>query len=163
MGTVSYQPHSSVNTMKVFLMSVLVAATMAEPELKESGLKVELLSKPDSCDKVARNGDMLEMHYTGTLEDGKKFDSSYDRSEPFKFQIGVGQVIKGWEKRGDWWFLQSWATVLRGLETSFLGGQHFSSTWSWSVLRRDQLLSTSSNRSTWTATWRSAETRSPAT
>merc|ERR1711863_90226 len=88
----------SVNTMKVFLMSVLVVATMADPELKESGLKVESLSKPDSCDKVARNGDMLEMHYTGTLEDGKKFDSSYDRSEAFKFQIGVGQVIKGWEE-----------------------------------------------------------------
>merc|ERR1739848_90439 len=88
----------SVNTMKVFLMSVFVVAALAEPELKESGLKVEYLSKPDSCDKVARNGDMLEMHYTGTLEDGKKFDSSYDRSEAFKFQIGVGQVIKGWEE-----------------------------------------------------------------
>merc|ERR1712077_106709 len=71
---------------------------MAEPELKDSGLKVEYVSKPDTCDRVARNGDMLEMHYTGTLEDGKKFDSSYDRSEPFKFQIGVGQVIKGWEE-----------------------------------------------------------------
>merc|ERR1712203_617339 len=88
----------SASTMKVFLMSVLVVASLAEPELKDSGLKVEYLSKPDSCDKVARNGDMLEMHYTGTLEDGKKFDSSYDRSEAFKFQIGVGQVIKGWEE-----------------------------------------------------------------
>jgi len=86
-------------TMKVFLAVVAVAATvLADPEVKDSGLKVEYVSKPEACDKVARNGDMLTMHYTGTLEDGKKFDSSYDRSEPFKFQIGVGQVIKGWEE-----------------------------------------------------------------
>jgi len=80
------------------LAAIVVVSVIAEPETKESGLKVEYVSKPDSCDRVARNGDMLEMHYTGTLEDGKKFDSSYDRSEPFKFQIGVGQVIKGWEE-----------------------------------------------------------------
>merc|ERR1712172_51214 len=86
-------------TMKVFLAVVAVVATvLADPEVKDSGLKVEYVSKPDTCDKVARNGDMLSMHYTGTLEDGKKFDSSYDRNEPFKFQIGVGQVIKGWEE-----------------------------------------------------------------
>ena len=66
--------------------------------MTESGLGIEYISKPDPCDRLARNGDLLEMHYTGTLEDGKKFDSSYDRSEPFKFQIGVGQVIKGWEQ-----------------------------------------------------------------
>jgi len=85
--------------MKVFLVVVAVVATvLADPEVKDSGLKVEYVSKPEACDKVARNGDMLTMHYTGTLEDGKKFDSSYDRSEPFKFQIGVGQVIKGWEE-----------------------------------------------------------------
>ena len=77
---------------------VLVGAVLSDPEVKDSGLKVEYVSKPDTCDRVARNGDMLSMHYTGTLEDGKKFDSSYDRSEPFKFQIGVGQVIKGWEE-----------------------------------------------------------------
>lgn len=71
---------------------------MGEQEARESGLKVEYISKPEDCSTVARNGDMLKMHYTGTLEDGKKFDSSYDRSEPFQFQIGVGQVIKGWEE-----------------------------------------------------------------
>ena len=84
--------------MKVILTLAALAAVLAEPEARDSGLAVEYVSKPDSCDRVARNGDMLEMHYTGTLEDGKKFDSSYDRSEPFKFQIGVGQVIKGWEE-----------------------------------------------------------------
>merc|ERR1712029_916099 len=75
-----------------------VGFALSEPELKDSGLKVEYISKPDTCDRVARNGDMLSMHYTGTLEDGTKFDSSVDRSEPFGFQIGVGQVIKGWEE-----------------------------------------------------------------
>merc|ERR1711972_25713 len=95
-----FQIYSHLKMAFKSLATVLftLAAVFAEVKETESGLKVEYISKPDTCDKVARNGDMLPMHYVGTLESGAKFDSSYDRSEPFKFQIGVGQVIKGWEE-----------------------------------------------------------------
>lgn len=52
--------------------------------------------------QVSKNGDILEMNYTGTLENGTAFDSTVDPKfghvKPFEFQIGTGMVIKGWEQ-----------------------------------------------------------------
>ncbi len=46
---------------------------------------------------AVKSGDNIVINYLGTLSDGTKFDSSYDRGTPFETQIGVGQVIKGWD------------------------------------------------------------------
>lgn len=60
------------------------------------GLVVEVLS--EGSGPGAQQGDQIQVHYTGYLEDGRKFDSSLDRGRPFTFTLGVGQVIKGWDQ-----------------------------------------------------------------
>lgn len=62
----------------------------------ESGLQYVKLVEGNGAQP--QKGQKVEVHYTGTLEDGTQFDSSRDRNRPFDFQLGVGQVIKGWDE-----------------------------------------------------------------
>lgn len=66
----------------------------AEPT--ESGLYVIVTEKGNG--PKPKKGDKIKAHYTGTLLDGTKFDSSVDRGTPFEFNLGQGRVIKGWDE-----------------------------------------------------------------
>lgn len=59
------------------------------------GMKVEVLKNGSGSE--AKKGDHVLVHYTGTLINGKKFDSSVDRGEPLPFTLGQNRVIQGWE------------------------------------------------------------------
>jgi FKBP-type peptidyl-prolyl cis-trans isomerase FkpA len=61
-----------------------------------SGLEYEDVRVGAGVEAAA--GKTVEVHYTGWLTDGKKFDSSRDRGQPFSFRLGAGQVIKGWDE-----------------------------------------------------------------
>uniref|UniRef100_A0A5F5PZ95 peptidylprolyl isomerase n=1 Tax=Equus caballus TaxID=9796 RepID=A0A5F5PZ95_HORSE len=61
------------------------------------GVQVETISPGDGR-TFPKRGQTCVVHYTGMLEDGKKFDSSRDRNKPFKFMLGKQEVIRGWEE-----------------------------------------------------------------
>ncbi len=85
--------NEEMNTKKTEVVEEVVVGI---EQTTDSGLKYtdEVLGEGD----FPNTGDRVTVHYTGTLEDGTKFDSSVDRNQPFQFTIGVGQVIKGWDE-----------------------------------------------------------------
>ncbi|MEI6378210.1 MAG: FKBP-type peptidyl-prolyl cis-trans isomerase [Candidatus Falkowbacteria bacterium] len=79
--------NKQVNTNPMPSNEQSTAATELKIETIKAGAGVE-----------AKAGDKVSVHYTGTLLDGTKFDSSVDRGIPFEFNLGAGEVIKGWDQ-----------------------------------------------------------------
>jgi peptidylprolyl isomerase len=106
------RPNAATLVAQANLLTQPEASTMTESMPREnvittdSGLQyVEVL---EGTGALPTAGQTVVVHYTGTLEDGTKFDSSRDRGQPFKFPLGAGRVIKGWDE---------------GIATMKIGGQ----------------------------------------
>jgi len=99
------QPMTSDSTPNDDLIAQASEASAAAPGASdqkpevfttESGLSY--IKLVDGTGAQPQQGNTVLVHYTGTLEDGTKFDSSRDRDRPFSFRVGVGQVIRGWDE-----------------------------------------------------------------
>jgi FKBP-type peptidyl-prolyl cis-trans isomerase len=94
--------HLGIALLAVAVFAVALHADhKPDPKIKiqksDSGLQYQDLKVGDG--DTAKKGDTVEVHYTGWLaKDGKKFDSSVDRKKTFKFALGAGKVIKGWDE-----------------------------------------------------------------
>lgn len=91
---------SNPHFMKFFITLMLssILLTSCTQTMVTSNTELLIEDTVIGTGEEAKIGDTVEVHYTGTLEDGSKFDSSKDRGQSFSFTIGEGRVIEGWEK-----------------------------------------------------------------
>ncbi|GAB4475508.1 MAG: hypothetical protein Kow00124_16570 [Anaerolineae bacterium] len=76
----------------------LSLADIPEGDIMETASGLKYVIVEEGTGAQPQPGDTVQVHYTGTLEDGTKFDSSVDRGQPFEFVLGAGQVIRGWDE-----------------------------------------------------------------
>ena len=77
---------------------ILTSCSMDKTTTDESTAELVIEDTTVGTGEEAKAGDLVEVHYVGTLTDGTQFDSSRDRGQTFSFRIGTGEVIQGWEE-----------------------------------------------------------------
>jgi len=90
--TVAAQPPETPISQVIAMAEAENANVVTTP----SGLRY--IDEVEGTGAMPDAGQTVFVHYTGTLEDGTKFDSSRDRNQPFSFRLGAGQVIRGWDE-----------------------------------------------------------------
>jgi FK506-binding protein 2 len=85
--------------MKVSVLGVVsLVALLVSASTEELQIGILKAIPEEECTVKTKAGDFISVHYEGSLEDGTIFDASYSRGQPITFQLGVGQVIPGWDQ-----------------------------------------------------------------
>jgi peptidylprolyl isomerase len=96
--TGNFNETTSAPTTVTKNQTLIASNTMSDANVVTTPSGLKYIELEEGTGATPEPGQRVVVHYTGTLEDGTKFDSSRDRNSPFEFKIGVGQVIKGWDE-----------------------------------------------------------------
>ncbi|KAF5726567.1 putative fk506-binding protein [Tripterygium wilfordii] len=89
---------SVLKSASILFFFVLLSSVFAKKSGDVTELQIGVKHKPETCEFQAHTGDRIKVHYRGKLTDGTVFDSSFERGDPIEFELGSGQVIKGWDQ-----------------------------------------------------------------